>query len=169
MVKIHGKQINYGVEMDIDYSVYYKGNNVRLEAATGVNGGFVEIYNHKENATYSYLTDVQGVTDYTEGNTLGIEILSVGLIGEVEKDPALENYIIEIESDYLFIEREEAKKIEKFWYYLMDGVLTAYYAEFFDEQGYLSHSIEWEVIEIENRFSIDDRLFDIPEEAKTLN
>ncbi|QZY53714.1 RCC1 domain-containing protein [Crassaminicella profunda] len=169
-VKIKGKTKTEEYEKDLDYTVYFKGKNVRIETNWGINGRSTSIYNEKENATYTYLTDVPMYAEYLEGNYLPIRRLDLAYLDGLEIDTDNEYFHAEIKDNEFFIETSSKNGVKaKLWYSLMYCIPNTLHEEWMDEDGKVTETIDWWTEEIDDHTPIDDSLFHIPESAGELN
>lgn len=150
-------------------TIYYKSDSVRIESPNSLNGDLLEIYNANDDSTYS-VSRPANYADYQQGNKLYIKRLSLDMIEDIEKDPTIKDFEMEIKSNELFIEIDRGKNgTEKFWYSMIYGIPLTYYAQTFDDEGWDIGEYEWQNSTLDDSTDIDDNLFDIPKDAKELN
>ncbi|MDY0235241.1 MAG: S-layer homology domain-containing protein [Gudongella sp.] len=158
--------------MPLEYDVFYKNADVRIDTSWDNMPVSTAIYNSKSDATYVETKRYTHFAEYTNGNLLPIRLLNVKYLEQLELDSEIElftaNYDMLDGEKVLYIKTSIRNGVITEMWYSMKYLVPIKFREIDLVEGF-KEEVNWNVVEIDDSKLSDDGIFDIPDDAVANN
>lgn len=171
-VTIEGTSKNDGEPLALEYDVYYKDANVRVDAYYDGRMISSAIYNDTAYITYTSMTMGTNYAEVLDGNWLPIRILDQSYYEMINNDSEVASFNFENQElnhemvTYMETIMKDGTKTEQ-WYSLTYKIPLKFHQEWWE--GEEKTVIDWAVTNIDESVTLEDDLFDIPTDAEPMD
>jgi len=154
--------------MPLNYDVFYKNSDIRIDTSWDNIPVSFAIYNSKKDATYIETLRYTSYSEYTKGNLLPIRLINVDYIEQLEVDDEVELFTANFEQlngeEVLYIKTSMRNGVvTELWYSMKYLVPIKFYETSIEED--FKEEVEWSVVQTDDTELSDEGLFDVPEDV----
>lgn len=167
-MRIEGLSTGEDFEYDLQYDVYYKNLDVRIDTYWYNKLISTAIYNEKDDATYIHTMQYTNFAEYTKGNLLPIRLIDIEFLEKLETYTEDEFFTANYETlngeKVLYIKSSINNGVTtEMWYSLEYLVPVKFHETFVSEDGI--EEVNWHVAKVDKTKPVNDNMFDIPDDA----